>query len=222
MERSALLTILFALLFSPATRADAPDDSWRPIREGEKISVYKRDVEDSKFDESLAQTAINVRLSALVALIMDGDSLEQWIDTVKESRQLEVLSPTEVYNYTVSGAPWPVKDRDAVVLTRAAQDSESLVVTITSSAKPEHIPERDGTVRVPFVESTWTLVPQPDGSVEVNYQVHNDPGGEIPTWLINSLASDQPYKTLENLHRFFADDNDYSDAMLPFIQEPGA
>ena len=209
------------MAFSSVTTAGPPDDSWRQIREGENVIVYKRDVSDSKYDESLAQTVINVPLSALVALIMDGDSLAQWIDTVKESRQLDAVSPTEVYNYTVSGAPWPVSDRDAVVLSRVEQDSETLTVTISSSGRPDYTPKRDGTVRVPYIASTWTLIPQPDGAVEVSFRVHNDPGGEIPTWLINNLASDQPYNTLENLHRFFDKANNYRDAVLPHIKEPG-
>lgn len=202
MERSALLIIAGAMAFTSVTSAEAPDDSWRKIREGENVAVYKRDVSDSKYDESLAQTVVNASLSALVALIMDGDSFAQWVDSVEESRQLDIVSPSEVYNYTLSGAPWPVSDRDAVVFSRVEQNSETLVVTINSSAKPDYSPKLNGVVRVPYVDSSWTLIPQPDGTVDVSYRVHNDPGGEIPTWLINSLASDQPYNTLENLRRF--------------------
>jgi hypothetical protein len=222
MERSTLLIgACCAVFFSIVAAAGAPDASWRLVREGEQISVYVHDVVDSEYDESLARTLIEVRLSALVALIMDGDSHSLWIDTVDESRQLEAISPTEVYNYTLSGAPWPVADRDAVVFTRVEQDSRTLIVTIHSSARPDFVPKRERTVRVPSVDSTWTLIPQPDGTVEVNYRVHNDPGGDIPTWLINSLASDQPYNTLENLRRFFDEDTEYRDAVLPHIEEPG-
>ena len=221
MERPALLIIACVMGFTSVTLAEAPDDSWRKIREGEHVAVYKRDVSDSKYDESLAQTVINASLSALVALIMDGDSFTQWVDTVEESRQLDIVSPSEVYNYTLSGAPWPVSDRDAVVFSRVEQDSKTLVVTISSSAKPDYSPERNGVVRVPYVDASWTLIPQPDGAVEVSYRVHNDPGGELPTWLINSLATDQPYNTLENLRRFFDQENKYRSAVLPHIKEPG-
>ena len=159
MERPALLIIACVMGFTSVTLAEAPDDSWRKIREGEHVAVYKRDVSDSKYDESLAQTVINASLSALVALIMDGDSFTQWVDTVEESRQLDIVSPSEVYNYTLSGAPWPVSDRDAVVFSRVEQDSKTLVVTISSSAKPDYSPERNGVVRVPYVDASWTLIP---------------------------------------------------------------
>ncbi len=122
--------------------------------------------------------------------------------------------------YTLSGAPWPVSDRDAVVLSRVEQDSGSLVVTIRSSGKPDYVPRREGAVRVPRVESTWTLVPQPDGQVEVTYRVFSEPGGELPDWLVNSLVSDQPFNTLANLRLFFGNANEYQDAVLPHIKEP--
>ncbi|OOZ39070.1 hypothetical protein BOW53_13120 [Solemya pervernicosa gill symbiont] len=221
MERSALLTLI-ALLLSPLVAvAGEPDNSWSLIREGEQISVYSRDVADSKYNESLAQTFIKVRLSALVALILDGNSHVRWVNTVDDSRQIDIISPTEVHNYTYSGAPWPVDDRDAIVNTQASQDSETLIVTIQSYAAPDYISQIDGVVRVPYVDSTWTLIPVGDGKIEVNFRVHSEPGGEIPTWLTNNLASDQPYYTLNNLHRFFNRENEYFDRELPFIREPG-
>jgi hypothetical protein len=177
-------------------------------------------VADSEFDESLGQIAMKVRLTSLVALIMDGNSHHRWIDSIDESRQLEAVSPAEAYIYTLSKAPWPISDRDAVVVSRVEQDSASLVVTIRSSAMPEHVPQREGTVRISRIESSWTLVPKSTGEVEVNYQVLSDPGGQLPTALINGLASDQPFNTLNNLRDFFNDDNEYKDVVLPFIKEP--
>lgn len=221
MERPSVLAIALWVGFSSMVWAGPPDESWRRIREGEGIAVYVRDVADSEYDESLAQAVMKVRLSALAALIMDGNSHHRWIDTIDESRQIDRVSPTEAHIYTLSGAPWPVSDRDAVVLSRVEQDSATLVVTIESSGRPDYVPAREGTVRVPRVASTWTLVPQPDGQVEVNYRVFSEPGGELPTWLINSLASDQPFNTLANLRRFLSKDNDYRDAVLPYIKEPG-
>lgn len=52
--------------------------------------------------------------------------------------------------------------------------------------------------------------------------MHNDPGGELPSWLTNSLASDQPYYTLINLRYFFDTPNKYLDAVLPYIKETGS
>ena len=222
MERSALLIIAASLLFTSLAVAAPPDDSWTLLREEDQVSVYSHDVTDSDFDESFAQTVVKAPLSALVALIMDGDNYAQWINKVDESRRVASVSPTEVYTYTYSDAPWPVDDRDAVVLSRVEQDSKTGIVTIRSRAVPDHLPTVDGVVRVPYVSSSWILTPLTTGGVEVSYRVHNDPGGELPSWLTNSLASDQPYYTLINLRYFFDTPNKYLDAVLPYIKETGS
>jgi len=219
MERTSLLIIACSLVFSSTAIAAPPDDSWRLLREEAQVTVYANEVTGSKFEEWFAQTIVDAPLAALVALIMDGDSHAQWINTVNESRRVEAVSTTQIYNYTYSGAPWPVADRDAVVLSRVEQDSKSLIVTIRSHAVPDRLPPREGAVRVPYVNSSWTLVPLKTGGVEVSYRVHNDPGGELPSWLINSMAADQPYYTLENLRNFFKRKNRYQDAVLPYIKE---
>ncbi len=222
MERSAVLIAAGCALLLSVLPVRAVEEGWRLLRESDGISVYSREVAGSKYDEAWAQAVMTVRLSTLVGLILDGSSHSQWVDTVAESRQLERVSETEVYNYTLSGAPWPISDRDAVVLTRVMQDSESLVVTIHSSARPDHIAERDGVVRVPHVESTWTLVPRAAGTVEVNHRVHNDPGGAIPGWLMNSIVADQPYNTLAKLRALLGREQKYRDTALPYIEEPGS
>lgn len=219
MERAKLLIIACALIFTTHIEAEAPDDSWTLLRDEASIAVYSHAVANSIFSEWLAQTRIKTRLTALVALIMDGNNHAQWIDSVDNSRTLKVVSPTKSYIYTYSGAPWPVDDRDAVVLSSVKQDENTLVVTIHSDAVPEYISTQKDVIRVPYINSTWTLVPLKNGEVEVTYQVHNNPGGELPPWLINNLAFDQPYYTLENLHNFFKRKNKYSDIVLPFIKE---
>ena len=219
MERSALLVGLALAAFA-VVAGEFEDEGWQRVKEGDGVVVYKRDVADSPYDESLAQTSVTTRLSAAVALITDGDNLAQWVDTVTESRTLETVSPTQAYTYTVSGAPWPIKDRDAIALSRVEQDEATLVVTIHSAGKPDYIEERQGMVRVSKVESTWTLTPQPGGVVAITFRVHHEPGGDLPSWLINSLVTDQPYKTLRNLRALLEHPNVYQDATLAFIREP--
>lgn len=219
MERTKLLIIICSMLLAPFVEADTPDGSWTVLRDESSITVYSRDVANSKFSEWLAQTTIKTRLSALAALIMDGNSHAKWIDSVDESRILKVMSPVQSYIYTYSGAPWPVDDRDAVVLSTVKQDNKTFVVTIHSDSVPEYLSKQKDVVRVSYINSTWTLIPLKNGEVEVTYQVHNDPGGDLPPWLINNLAFDQPYYTLENLREFFNTKNKYTDVELPFIKE---
>ena len=108
LERPPLLTMALCWMLSASAAAQAPDESWRLARQGEHVAIYTREVAGSRFLESLGRTTLETRLSTLTALIMDGESYSRWIDKIDESRQLDAVSSTESYIYTLSGAPWPV------------------------------------------------------------------------------------------------------------------
>jgi hypothetical protein len=216
MERKIVPLLILILLLLPVDQAAA----WTLVKEQNGIQVQTRKIADSPIAESLATVTVESKLSPLVALILDADNQHNWIDSVDQSETLQQISPTKSRNYTLSHAPWPVADRDAVVLTEAVQDPETHVVQIRSHATPDQLPEKKGVVRVKKVDSLWTLTPQPGGKVEISYLVHSDPGGHIPAWLINSMISDQPFNTLKNLRNIIGI-SPYKDGRAPFISEPG-
>lgn len=70
---------------------------------------------------------------------------------------------------------------------------------------PEYLPEVDGYVRVSRIDGFWEFAPKEGGEVEVTYQVHTEPGGNVPSWLANKFVVEAPYNTLRQL-RSLAED----------------
>jgi len=61
-------------------------------------------------------------------------------------------------------------------------------------------PPVKGVVRMPFLRGHWILWPSADGrTTRVEYQVHANPGGALPNWLVNYVSRDLPFKTIEGL-----------------------
>lgn len=216
MERKIVPLLISILLLLAVDQAAA----WTLVKEQDGIQVQTRKIADSPIAESLAKVTVESKLAPLVAIILDAGNQHHWIDSVDHSESVEQISATRSYNYTLSKAPWPVADRDAVVLTEASQDPATHVVQVRSHATPDRLPEKKGVVRVKKVDSLWTLTPQPGGKVEISYLVHSDPGGHIPAWLINSMISDQPFNTLKNLRNIIGIPP-YQDGRASFISEPG-
>ena len=86
---------------------------WRLIKEQDDIEVYTRKVEGSPIAQSRATITLETTMSALLAVITDGDNQHRWVDSVDESRTLRRIDAAKAYVHTVSKAPWPVSDRDA-------------------------------------------------------------------------------------------------------------
>jgi len=42
------------------------------------------------------------------------------------------------------------------------------------------------------------FVPQKNGSIQFTYEISVDPGGKIPKWMVNAMATDFPFYTLKS------------------------
>jgi len=188
------------VLFLLITGTVASAEEWKVVRAEQGIVVSIRKVEGSPIAETRAvMTLKGVSLSTALALISDVSYQHVWIDSLDESRMLAEINPTERIIYTLSKAPWPVADRDAVVRSKFTFDREKGVVRVESHAEPDYIPENKGVVRIRKVDSSWTITRLSPEEIEVRYQVHSEPGGSLPAWMVNNIIYNQPYMTLLNM-----------------------
>jgi hypothetical protein len=192
--------------------------AWELSKEGSGIEVYTRSVKDSGFKEYKGIMTLKASVSSLVALIDDISAYPQWIDTCIQGKRLKRVSPTESYNYTVNEAPWPISNRDAVVRNTVHQDSGTMVVTVDITGVPDFVPLKYDLVRVKEIRGFWRLRPTGKGEVEVVYQVHSEPGGKLPSWLVNAVVVDQPYRTLLNMKEMVRKPR-YKEREYEFIRE---
>ena len=193
--------------------------AWEMAKEDSdnEIRIYTRKVEGSGFSEYKAVMKIRATLSSLVALVDDISACPRWIHTCSEGWLLKRVRPGESYTYTINEAPWPVSDRDAVVLNSIRQEIPKGPVKIDILGVPDYLPEKKGLVRVKMIKGHWLFTPLGEGFTEVVYQVHNDPGGDLPSWLVNSVVVTQPYNTMINMRKL-VEEKKYKEARFEFIR----
>lgn len=213
------LLLLFVVAL-PGVVATLPDNSfaWELAKDDEGVKVYTREIRGSAFKEYRAVMKIRASLSSLVALVDDIAQCHTWIETCTEGKLLKRINPKVSYTYTINRAPWPVSNRDAVVRNTISQDPQSRVVTISIRGVPDYVPEKVGLVRVKKIKGYWRFAPLKNGVVEVLYQVHSEPGGNIPSWLVNSIVISQPFNTLRNMRKVVRQPK-YLKAKYDFILE---
>ena len=81
-------------------------------------------------------------------------------------------------------------------------DTQTKVFKATIISKPNYIPDKSGIVRIEEAKGIWKFTQKENGETKVLYQFLGDPGGNIPSWIINIFIVDGPYKTLMNLKQF--------------------
>jgi len=183
------------------------------------IKVFTREIEGSELREFKGVTHIKAPLNAFVALIKDEQAATQWFHEMANYKIVKATSEQEAISYSVNKTPWPVTDRDSYILSTISQDKSTGVVTVKLEGKPNFKPRNEGYVRMEGLTGHWNFIPQKEGRVEVVYQVHADPGGSLPDWLVNSIVIDSPYNTLKNMHQMLGQGK-YLSATHDFIAEP--
>ena len=185
--------------------------------EDKDISVFTRTVEGSPLKEFKGVTHIKADVSAFVALLRDADVATDWMHNVIDFKVMTRPSETENVVYTVNKTPWPVTNRDAYIRS-VMTANETGAVTSSIVAVPEFKEADDDYIRMPELKGSWVFTPQSEGMVEVVYQVHANPGGSLPDWLVNTIVVETPMNTLSNLQEIVVNEK-YQGKTFAFIEE---
>lgn len=199
MKRLTILASAALLSLSQLSLADVSPWQLEAHDEDKDIKVFTREVEGSELKEFKGVTHIKASVNAFVALLKDDPQATSWMHNVIVFDVKERVSDEETVIYTVNEAPWPVTNRDTYIRSIMTADANG-VVTSSIKAEPDYGDVDEDFVRMPSVDGAWTFTPQDEGIVEVVYQVHANPGGSLPDWLVNAIVVETPMETLTNLH----------------------
>ncbi len=214
------MTAATSMLAVSLTWADVGPWELEAQDEDKDISVFTRTVEGSPLKEFKGVTHIKSEVSTFVALLRDSDVATDWMHNVIEFNVMESPSDTENVVYTVNKTPWPVTNRDAYIRSSMTANADGSVVS-SITAEPEYKEGNDDYIRMPELKGSWTFTPQAEGVVEVVYQVHANPGGSLPDWLVNNIVVETPMNTLTNLHEIIQDEK-YQGKTFAFIEQATA
>lgn len=195
------------------------EKEWILKKQSNGVSVYNRGVESSAVKELRAVTQIKTSLSSIISLLNDKESYPQWVYKCGKAYTLKEINEQEAVCYQNVLAPWPLDNRDIVIHVKAKQDANTKVVFQSSVSKPEFIPTVTSHVRVILFNASWVLTPLKNGMINCEYQLLFDPGGNVPTWLVNIAAIDGPFETTSNMRQMVMKEK-YQKTHYSFIKEP--
>ncbi len=199
--KRCLFFVAALLLVSPAVRAEPAVGPWEHVRTDEGITVHRRKVQGFDLHEFRGRGVIEAPMSKVLGVLSDSGRRPMWMERCVRAWSVEKISETSQVEYNRTKGTWPVSDRDVVVVGRTSFDVARREVRVdfrnTTSSK---VPEQDGAVRIPYLRGHWILQPRDGGrSTFIEYQAHADPGGSIPTFIVNLVSRTLPFKTLVGL-----------------------
>ena len=210
-----ILTISFFLTFI-LNPAFAQKD-WKLAKQKEDIKIYTSSVPNSNVKAIKVECEFKAKASELVALLLDVETSADWVYHTKSAKLIKRVSPSELYYYSEVSVPWPVENRDFVAHLTVTQHPASKLVTVDGPAVSGFVPVKKGIVRIAHSTGKWSILPVANNRIKVEYTLHVDPGGSLPTWLVNLFATDGPLHIFKQL-KLQLQKSEYKDVELSFIR----
>lgn len=197
----ATLFLIFILLaslglFSQNKKEEA---DWKIAKEKNEITIYTRLMEGSKFKEYKAVCELDATPSKLVDILLNVKEYPKWMYSVTSADILERDGENIFFVYSEVKVPFPFDNRDQVTKSIVTRDSINGTQTIEVIIVPDYLPKNKGMVRMESGRGYWKFIPLKNGGTKTIHVFGGDPGGSIPSWIVNMFLVDGPIKTLTGL-----------------------
>lgn len=198
---SFLLSLGVVLCLAAGSRsATAQPQDWELRFDEGGLRVETRDVPGSEFKAFRGSVVVPAEPEAVLARLQAVEVYPDWFPDTLETRVLERVDGGWA-SYVRTGAPWPVKDRDAVYVSSLERGNSRIRIDVR--ADPDLAPEVDDAVRIREARGFWELRTV-EGGTAVHWEFHVEPGGRIPSGLANARVVSTPRGALSALREHFS------------------
>lgn len=198
---SNLISInLFAVfLLLGASHSTSTELDWNLITEDASTKVYTRKSNHTSIKEIRIVTQFNADIETLKTVLGDVDGYPSWVFKCMGSEKIAAKNDNEFHYYLMTDMPYPVSNRDLVVHTKNWNHNNSYYSK--SVAMPDFVSKKAGMVRVPKFSSFWEVTPTSNQTIQIEYESSTDPGGYLPSWVINLGITKGPINTMKSLKK---------------------
>ncbi len=196
--RTAVAAALALMVILPlGVRAEGKKDNpWVLKKNRDGIKVFVRNVEGIEFKEFLGVITLDAPIAKVDALMNDVPNQVNWMCDMIESKVISG-DPVNPIQYNVITAPL-VSNRDVIIQTRVVRTAGK-ITRYFKGITHASVPPRKGIVRMPKMVGVWIFESVGPNQTKVTYQNLADPGGSLPSGLVNMTVVKQPFVTLNGM-----------------------
>lgn len=203
-----IITILFISFLTPIIHASIPSPGknpealWERIKNKRGVEVFKKEIPGQKVVAFRGEMVIDGSVEKIFHILLDNSKRKEWADRLEESVVLEQKSPHEYVLYQNFFLPWPLKNREFVYKGNAYIERKNNNVVLHMESIDDHpnLPtDRKTAVRAELKNSYYYLSKLGENQTRLVVEIHSDPKGHIPSWVVNLVQSSWPVKTLNGI-----------------------
>ena len=194
-----------ALILSLSSLSSAKASEWELSVDSDGIKVWTRERAGSKYKEAKGEAIIAARPQEVFAVIVSAETCKEWVFGCVNSYVIERPRPQDGVVYMRTNNLWPVSDRDAVFLAETTYDDKNQIYRAKLTQKSEVLPPNEGVVRIESMVGSWDVYPESQTQSKVVFWSHVEPGGLLPSALVNLALSNLHTYSLKNLRKYLKD-----------------
>ena len=199
---AAIVAMLGVVLAPAEGRADPATGSWERVRTEDGIVVSRKEVPGSPFVAFRGEGDVDAPLLTVGSVLVDVPHEKDWIDGVVEAKILHKVTETEYIMYSHLGMPVPLSDRELVTDVTMTIDPAAKSLTVHMRSVSDPAAPQTGYVRAQLKDSVFVLASIDGGKrTHVTAEIHCDPRGSVPAWIVNLFQRSWGYKTITSLRR---------------------
>ena len=201
-QKRALLILSLALSFATTPSMASDDPGWELQLEEDGVIVETRrpaEVQYQKYREFQASITLAGSIAQVLAVLQDNDACTRWLFRCEDSYLIEQINATTRTFYQLTSLPFPAKSRDAVFEATIRYESDASVI-VALQAKPDLLAKTKH-VRIKEAFGSYHLIPVDAQHTRVIWRQYVDPSGALPAWLVNSMLTDLPQRSLIALRK---------------------
>ena len=214
---------LYALLVSLSLTAlcglsELRAEGWSSLGVIDGVKVSRKIVEGSPLFAFRGERVADIPLDVLIATFSNPKERRHWVDMYKEHTTFEKTEMKEVY-WIRFDLPPLISDRDYVLESVAKIDKEAgrLSVEIKSVEHPKA--PKGCCVRAEVKRTYYQFTALSRTKTKLEVEVHTNPKGLLPGWLINLIQKKWPAKTLNHLYQRAKKVNKSHDRIRAWMEE---
>jgi hypothetical protein len=195
--------VLLASLLPLAAAADSSTtaEEWECLGTRDGITTYRRAVPGSPVVAIRGDGIVEAPILRVASVVLDTARLHEWTDSLALARRIRISSWTEFVEYDQIRTPFILKDRDFVVHTslELLPEQKQIVLRMRSVTDPL-APATGRRVRGELMQSRYVLSGLDRGRrTRMIAEVHADPKGAVPKWIVNHYQKGWAYETITRL-----------------------
>ena len=193
LPRSVFLAILALSALS-----SVPAIAWDEVTDDDGVKVYRRAKSGSDVKEFKATGIVAAHVDTVMAAISDVEKYPRILPPTQAVKALSSAGKVAKFHFVIN--PPVISRRDYCATITSARIGSGYRVDWKQF--DADCPATDGVVRMVSNVGTWQLSPgtEPNTTV-VNYQVHADPGGSLPTFMVNRATTKTVLEVFESLKK---------------------